>query len=1074
MATPRTSTPNEVIAAVDRLSIDIGTLATTRLRQIVALLSPQSHTTTSGEVLKAVYADGKSLDSRNKSFALLRDQFNEAAERANLAIRLEIDAERKRGAERTLRFVRGVAPVPTQTADELHAVQSRGELIDDTPARLLDQEPPIRLGTTIDGMQNVRIVVAASNADDSVTDLIRLLRTTLASVRQYRVTVWSTREVLSGENVTLQEHQAYEQAHLIIAACSPSMVADELERLIECRHVRVDPNDHPFGCRVIRVDVAPVAASANLRGLPDAPSNAQLRTHFPRTTGQRQTWIKQLADDIVALLDKHGQPLEPAKDAVQVASRNIERFRYRHSTDDLDRIPYIMESRGARHSLAHEHHAITRLSGASDATASELLTEWLNASGPPLFALLGEYGMGKTITCQRLLRDVETKRENGEPLPRPLYFDLRKLAGLRSRAVPTLEEIVNEVIQRGWGLHGDRPTFGELTARNREEPFLWIFDGLDEALVHFDKADGQQFTRELLRLRPSSANQLHQATRLLISCRTHFFRTIDEQRSHFADQERDATRADDYRGMVLLPFGEEQITAYLHAVRGDDDAARAVSLLESVHDLREVASRPIMLRWVTELIPELETARARGTRISAVSLYDQMVNRWIARDDGKHHISKPEHKRRLLMHLAAWLWKRGERLVPVGELESWFHAWLDEDTELHRRYAHVGPDQLEEDLRTASLLVREDGRSAAESGFRFAHSSIHEYLLACYLVDAVARSERYRWAIPLVSPETRAFVGELFAEPRNQALVASLARWNRPYLADASEQWLRYVLDAKAQGWLAPSAEGCDMCEANLHGWEFVGRSSSQPLVMNGARFRDAELRETTWRDVLLHDVDLSRARLDRAELWRVAAHRINLEASSVNGTTFRRFDWTGGSWLDSRGEGKRFLACAAPASALSPSSVLGQHDSIEWSTRFGRAASAQIAVTPDGTQVVSRGNDGTVRVWSRATGECVGTWRGHEGRVSSVAVTPDGTQVLSVSSDGSLRQWAVGSGQNTRIHQIADGGYAVWDTVDQRLLDVSPDSWRWLVARVRDSEGRVLGNLPAEHVTQMPQWADQ
>ena len=53
------------------------------------------------------------------------------------------------------------------------------------------------------------------------------------------------------------------------------------------------------------------------------------------------------------------------------------------------------------------------------------------------------------------------------------------------------------------------------------------------------------------------------------------------------------------------------------------------------------------------------------------------------------------------------------------------------------------------------------------------------------------------------------------------------------------------------------------------------------------------------------------------------------------------------------------------------------------------------VAVTPDGTQIITAGDDGIARIWDRASGQQVGpALTGHTRPVFAVAVTPDGTQI--------------------------------------------------------------------------------
>ena len=69
------------------------------------------------------------------------------------------------------------------------------------------------------------------------------------------------------------------------------------------------------------------------------------------------------------------------------------------------------------------------------------------------------------------------------------------------------------------------------------------------------------------------------------------------------------------------------------------------------------------------------------------------------------------------------------------------------------------------------------------------------------------------------------------------------------------------------------------------------------------------------------------------------------------------------------------------------------------------------VAVTPDGTRVVSFSTDTTVRVWDMHTGEAVFVLEGHEARVSEVAVTPDSSKVVSTSDGDGIRVWDLSTG---------------------------------------------------------------
>ena len=69
------------------------------------------------------------------------------------------------------------------------------------------------------------------------------------------------------------------------------------------------------------------------------------------------------------------------------------------------------------------------------------------------------------------------------------------------------------------------------------------------------------------------------------------------------------------------------------------------------------------------------------------------------------------------------------------------------------------------------------------------------------------------------------------------------------------------------------------------------------------------------------------------------------------------------------------------------------------------------VAVTPDGTRVVSCSDDGTVRVWDMHTGEREFVLKGHEAAVHEVAVTPDSSKVVTTSPHNGIRVWDLSTG---------------------------------------------------------------
>ena len=93
------------------------------------------------------------------------------------------------------------------------------------------------------------------------------------------------------------------------------------------------------------------------------------------------------------------------------------------------------------------------------------------------------------------------------------------------------------------------------------------------------------------------------------------------------------------------------------------------------------------------------------------------------------------------------------------------------------------------------------------------------------------------------------------------------------------------------------------------------------------------------------------------------------------------------------------------------------------------------VAITPDGSRIVSGSLDATIRIWDLAKGTPVGEpLTGHAGEVTAVAVTPDGRRIVSGSLDATIRIWDLANGTpvGEPLHRPCrrghcGGGHAGW-----------------------------------------------
>ena len=95
-----------------------------------------------------------------------------------------------------------------------------------------------------------------------------------------------------------------------------------------------------------------------------------------------------------------------------------------------------------------------------------------------------------------------------------------------------------------------------------------------------------------------------------------------------------------------------------------------------------------------------------------------------------------------------------------------------------------------------------------------------------------------------------------------------------------------------------------------------------------------------------------------------------------------------------------------------------------------------------DDQQVLTASKDRTAKVWSSTSGECLLTLRGHGRWVNTAVFCDDGQQVLTASDDRTAKVWSAASGECliTLQGHGCDVNSAVFSADDRRVLTASAD----------------------------------
>jgi WD40 repeat protein len=931
-------------------------------------------------------------------------------------------------------------------------------------AVLQDQTFIQQLGVPAMGRRPVRLFVSFDEEHDgkAAKALLTGLEANFRASRSYEYEVWSQGEILAGEIPGREIAEALERSDFGLLFLSTHRVGGlredvDLKTLVE--------SERPL----IPVPLGNLSARLNLRGLESHHIFKSNKRTFSscKSSDQKERFVQELFEEIEARLDRWVEKAEqrtaapPLSALVGPAGLTLGRkgrfdeklARELMLSYERKELGAYVDSSGAETNLAED---LDRRDPARPETRGVNMIEALEAwardpAGTSYAAILGEYGMGKTTLLRKLTDVLLTQRALDPSVPLPIFIDLRfysETIQKEGRVPANIEALLREALDRAWRSSPSEVGADEILRLIREEGAILIFDGLDEKLVHLTEAQGQAFIRTLWQALPPRVDVQETGTpagrrgrggtgipgKLIFSCRSHYFKTLRSQRALFLGEDREGLRPASYRAWVLLPFNEEQIRLYLGKVLGEEHVDVAMELFGAVHNLNDLVPRPYLLSLITGQIHELERKRMKGEPVLGVTIYDILVERWLDRDNGKHKLH-PEDKLRLMEEVAGAMWAGGDRAWPWERLRTWLGERIVRDDVLRARYAGVSSQILEEDLRTATFIIRPDD---SEREFRFAHTSLQEYFLAKHLCRALAAGVIEPWnlaARAMPSAEAFVFLGELVLTERDArirdtclAALSAMLSGNHPAAAVAA---FRYWILAISRELPAPRPARVDLRGADLSRLVIRGRSKGERMNLRGADLFGATLTESFWEDADLSGATLAGTCAQRAEFHGVIARNVDVTGADLTGAIWRECDarglrggdsaeWYGFHWIHAAIEieaipqefgrlGTMTPCPAYPAGIPSIEPPWKKGNRVLLSVGLGHADSIEAcAWSPDGTQVLSGSEDCTLKVWDARTGEEVRTLAGHRDTVYACAWSPCGAKILSCSRDGTLKIWDV------------------------------------------------------------------
>lgn len=338
------------------------------------------------------------------------------------------------------------------------------------------------------------------------------------------------------------------------------------------------------------------------------------------------------------------------------------------------------------------------------------IDDWLDEIGDSHFALLGDFGSGKTWFCKHYaFRQLKRYLENPLKERLPILLTLRNFT-----KVMTSKQLVNDALLDQYKLRFIGGAYEIFQTMNQQGKLLIILDGFDEMARKVDFQTVIDNFWELTKL-------IDDKSKVILTSRTEFFRDAQETRETFEGKLVISGSQDkkhfEFEVLYIEPFSDSQISELITKRWGVTKGANIMKEMRANQNLMEMARKPVLIDLLLKALDVVNPSFLD----SQGSVYKYATKQLIDRNVTTGRTFTDAQDKYFFMRSLAWdMIVQGNLRVHYSSLPNRIMEYFGEKIDDQ----HV-LDIWDYDLRNQTLLHR-DGAGYYE----FAHKSIAEYFAA--------------------------------------------------------------------------------------------------------------------------------------------------------------------------------------------------------------------------------------------------------------------------------------------------------------------------------------------------------